>query len=304
MRKKIWITAILVTAVIFAHAQNDIQLSQQNFSRITYNPAATGNSEYLNVALFAREQWVGYDNAPSTHVLNAHKFFEKYKLGVGLQVINDKLGIENTFNIKMAYAYHVWLKEQMILSFGLSAGILYKSLDGSNLILQDENDPLSFNGNKMSKVKPDFDFGAELNTPKYGFGLSTTHIHTGLKGSDNFNVPRHFYAYGKYIYKATDEITIIPQLGANATQYLITPELNTVCNYKDLFWGGFSWRMKDAFVIMAGAKVYPMLKIGYAYDIGMGPVKSYSSGSHEIMLIGKFNALNQKYYKKTPRFFD
>ncbi|MFH0895509.1 MAG: type IX secretion system membrane protein PorP/SprF [Bacteroidota bacterium] len=303
MRKRFYITVTLAMFAGFVSAQNDIQLSQQNFSRITYNPAATGNSEYLNVALFAREQWLGYDNAPSTQVLNAHKYFDKYKLGVGLQVVNDKLGIENTFNIKMAYAYHVWLQDKMILSFGLSAGIIYKNLDGTNMILQEANDPLAFYG-KSSKLKPDFDFGVELNTPSYGFGASTTHLHTGLKGSDNFNMPRHYYLYGKYNYKPTEDITVIPQLGLNSTQYITIFEVNVVGNYKDLFWAGCSWRRKDAFVIMAGAKIHPMLKIGYAYDIGMGPVKSYSSGSHEIMLIGKFNALNSKYYKKTPRFFD
>jgi hypothetical protein len=64
---------------------------------------------------------------------------------------------------------------------------------------------------------------------------------------------------------------------------------------------GASYRSGDAIVGIFEYQVDRKLRIGYSYDYTLSELKSYSSGSHEIMLGYDFgyNVLKMK----TPRYF-
>ena len=49
------------------------------------------------------------------------------------------------------------------------------------------------------------------------------------------------------------------------------------------FWGGVTYRPKDAVVLMVGADV-GAVRLGYSYDIGVTPLAKASHGSHELMV--------------------
>jgi len=72
--------------------------------------------------------------------------------------------------------------------------------------------------------------------------------------------------------------------------------------YNNKFWGGVSYRVLGDISILLGV-YYKDFKIGYSYDMNAGPMKSYSSGSHEIMIIARFSK-NKNGNLKSPRFFD
>ena len=74
---------LLALLPIWVYGQTDIQLSQQLFSRVNYNPAATGASNYINAFLMAREQCVGFKDAPSSPVFNVHNYFNSIRSGMG-----------------------------------------------------------------------------------------------------------------------------------------------------------------------------------------------------------------------------
>lgn len=302
--KKILTTIILVFAVqIAVNAQNDIQFSNYMFSEISYNPAMAGNSNTLDAALIARQQWVGFDQAPQTQLLSASSYVEKLSGGVGLSFINDKLGYEKSQNLKLIYAYQLRLNEKSKLSMGLGFGIVNRGLDGSQLIYDDMTDENGVYTN-TNKMKPDFDFGIAYNSEKFTIGISTTHIDQSLSTATVLKVPRHYYMIAKYKIVASDKINIIPSVKVRSSEFITQFDVSALMYYGGKFWLGASYRNQDAIVGLLGVDITKNLRLGYSYDYSSGAVKSYSGGSHEIMLLGSFNVSKKVIPTKSPRFFN
>ncbi|MDR1055059.1 MAG: type IX secretion system membrane protein PorP/SprF [Prevotellaceae bacterium] len=304
---------LLALLPIWVYGQTDVQLSQQLFSRVNYNPAATGASNYVNVFLLARQQWIGFTDAPRTQVLNAHNYFESIKSGVGLSINNDKLGLINAINAKLSYAYHIHFNENSYLSLGLSGGILYKKFDWANAIPEQANDPtLDSYRDKQSEINPDFDFGIEFNTKNFQLGVSTTHLNNVAKSISDlklFQANRHIYIYTKYIFDAGRQWKLVPTLMGVNNENTFSFEVNGMAYYRERFWFGASYRLNEkaeseSVIGMVGLFITDFLRLGYSYDFNVGALKKYSSGSHEIMLSLRLSKGDNNYGRKSPRFFE
>ncbi|MDR0560642.1 MAG: type IX secretion system membrane protein PorP/SprF [Prevotellaceae bacterium] len=306
---------IIVAAFIplLLNGQNDIQLSQQFLSRVNYNPAATGASNYIQAFLIGRQQWLGMRQAPSTQVLNAHSYFNPINSGIGLSVVNDKLGYESSIMAKLGYAYYIHF-EKSYLSFGLGGGILYKSLDKSGLRSEVVSDPVVDSYiDKSGGLNPDFDFGIEFNTEQFQIGASVTHLNrafTQLKKLKYYETGRHIYFYTKYTFNLGLDWKLAPAFIAQMSEWPIMQlDVNTMVTYRERFWGGASFRFNDKFVAesivgIVGLYVTDFLGLGYSYDFNPGPLKKYSSGSHEISLRVRIGRGDSGGGGKSPRFFE
>jgi len=283
-------------------SQNDILFSHYMFNEITFNPAVAGSSPTLDISLLARQQWVGFDEAPSSQVFNANTFLRDIG-GVGMTIINDKLGFENSLNFKLYYAHHLQISRGTLLSFGAGVGFLNKAVDGTKLIYEDADD-LNAIYNKESRFRPDFSFGAEFNTSKLTIGLSSTHIEQSLSGATLFKVPRHYYGYAKYRIEASDKINIVPTFLVKSSQFITQLDLSAIFFYDNKFWLGAAYRLNEAYIGIVGFRITKELKFSYSYDYSAGPMKSYNDGSHEVMISYSLG-LNQKpMMSKSPRYFN
>jgi type IX secretion system PorP/SprF family membrane protein len=290
--------------------QNDIQLSQQFLSRVNYNPAATGGSNYMHVFLLGRQQFIGFKGAPSTQVLNAHNYFSQINSGAGLSVINDRIGHESSINAKLAYAYYVHF-EDSYLSFGLGGGVLYKHLNLSDAVSENPNDPIidSYH-DRSSKFSADFDFGVEYNTAQFQIGASVTHLNISPTKISNLQSGRHIYFYTKYTFNLDLDWKLAPSFVTHMSSWPIMQlDLNTLATYRDRFWFGASLRSSDAFVMeslvgIVGLYITDFLGLGYSYDLNLGPIGKYTSGSHEISLRFRIGRGEGYGGAKTPRFFE
>ena len=176
MNKRKIIIALLLIMGSVAYGQSDIFLSQQWFSRINMNPAATGISNNVDVFLLNRQQWVGFENAPRTNVLNAHSYFNNIQSGLGLSLMLDKLGVSHqTVNAMFSYAYHIDLSDEILLSLGLSGGVYNNKWDPDPNRLSEVDDKEVL-GQKSSRTSSDFHTGLELNGYGFTFGASVTHL--------------------------------------------------------------------------------------------------------------------------------
>ena len=282
-------------------AQNDFQISHFMYNEITFNPAATGNSDKFIAALIARKQWIGMDRSPSSQFFNAHAYVSQLKGGLGLTIINDKIGYENALNLKLSYAYHLKLSESSSLSAGFSGGFINKKLDGTQLIYEQSSDPNALTA-QSSLFLPDFAAGLEFNTKKFTTGVSSTHITQSFSGATIYKVPRHYFFYAKYKF-IIDDITITPAVLVKSALFKTQLELNTNVMYKRMFWIGAPYRYNESIVGLVGFAINK-IRIGYTYDFNSSQLRKQSNGSHEIMLqavINGFNKKNQDY--KSPRFF-
>jgi type IX secretion system PorP/SprF family membrane protein len=307
--KKVLISMIMFLPLLLS-GQNDIQLSQQFLSRVNYNPAATGGSNYMHVFLLGRQQFIGFKGAPSTQVLNAHNYFAQINSGGGLSITNDKIGPESSINAKLAYAYYVHF-EDSYLSFGLGGGVLYKNLDVSKLIGENPDDPRvnSYVG-RSNKVNADFDFGIEYNMAQFQVGASVTHLNVSPIKINNLESGRHMYFYAKYTFNLDIDWKLAPAFVTHMSAWPIMQlDLSALATYRDRFWFGVSLRSNDrgtmeSLVGIAGLYITDFLGLGYSYDLNLGPIGKYTSGSHEIALRFRIGRGEGYGGAKTPRFFE
>jgi type IX secretion system PorP/SprF family membrane protein len=295
------IIVFLVMIACSARAQNDFQISHFMFNEMMMNPAATGNTDKFIASLLARKQWIGMDRSPGTQFFNAHAYVDPVKGGVGLTIINDQVGYESILNMKLSYAYHLKISEKSSLSVGVSGGFMNKRLDGTKLIYEESYDPGAVRANTNLYI-PDFGAGIEYNCKNFTTGISSTHISQNMSDATLYKIPRHYFYYAKYKFEK-DDITITPALLVKSALFITHFDLNTNVMYKNVFWGGLTYRYKESIVGMVGFQVNKV-RIGYSYDFNSAPLRRQSSGSHEIMLQAVLNGFAKKEQAyKSPRFF-
>ena len=299
------ILSLLLSASVFTVFGQDFLLSEQWFSRLNRNPAATGNSEKIELFYLNRQQWVGFEDAPSTNILNAHAFFEGISSGLGFTFFHDKIGAlgTQTLNAKLAYSYQTLVANEKLLSFGVSAGILNKSLDQSKGRLPNGNSPSLEN---ESATNLDIDLGVEFSMPVFLAGVAVTHVLGDRKDATNIEVPRQFTGYVRGNINLTDKFSLAP--GAVYNNYSsVQPdffEINATTFYQRAYWLGVGTRFDQegqfTFLNAIIGLEWKFLRIGYGYDYSLGKLGNLAKSSHEIMLSGKIGWKQPK--QATQRF--
>jgi len=295
MKKRIIYIAILLFGISrIAYSQSDFKISEQVFSRINQNPAAIGNDEDIQLFTFTRLQWMRIENSPISTLLNGHYYNKKIKSGIGLVFSYDQYGIANqTVNAKAAYAYNVDLFKDAFLSFGLSAGVIYKHFDMEKHRWPNPNDPF-IPQQSMNNTSFDMDFGLEFSYRYLSAGASITHLTKIAQEVKTGFVPSHINAYVRGIIPIADQFTIFPavtyvNLGAlnKKIAYPIAQnnlfDINIVAMYQKKYWFGVGYQINTAVSFMAGFE-WNFLRIGYCYDLSVGKTFNLSVNTHEIML--------------------
>ncbi|MDR1951326.1 MAG: PorP/SprF family type IX secretion system membrane protein [Bacteroidales bacterium] len=305
-----------------AWGQQDVQLSQQQFSRININPASTGFSNYANAYLFARQQWMGFEGAPSTQMFNAQGFIEDIRSGMGLSILNDVVGHNKTFSMQFAYAHHMKMGEESFLSLGLSGGMVNRRFGGNIIFVDPEIDPeiIRLANNGEAKLRPDMNLGFVYSTPKLSFGFSTTHLTRYLYRPDEwFKLPLHAYAFAEYGIEINETMRVTPCIQATSVvwsnngdtifsipKFGLQFDAGFTFSIKDMLWIGATYRNGDAIIGMIGFQFGPNLRFGYSYDMRLGSafknVRTF--GSHEIMLNYRLRLSEEQDFEYSPRFFD
>lgn len=233
--------------------------------------------------------------------------------GVGGSVVNDRTGNFNRFSVNLSYAYHLGLSPRTNLAAGFAAGITTVGLNanGKAFFGPNPSDPAigGANASELRKIKPDLSVGLWLYSADYFIGISGQQVIPqklafvddatfAMKGK---LVP-HVFLTGGYRFLLNDDINALPSVmvkyinGAFKNDY--QAEFNLKLQYRDLFWLGGSVRQYDGYAAMAGLNVGNTFNIGYAYDFTTTSIRTYSRGTHELV-IGFL--LGNKYADTCPR---
>ena len=302
------ITAIVILAGVFKlSAQQELMVSQYMFNGLFLNPAYAGSHKYISSSLTYRKQWVNFDGAPTTYLFAVDGPLLKEKMGLGLIVSNDKIGITNQTDVYANYSYFVKMGEGK-LSFGLKAGFSQYSAKVSDLAIWDANDP-SFTGTVKTALVPKFGFGTYYHTAKWFAGFSIpTLAAANLKKEYSPTlanaevISKHYYFTAGYVFKAGQDFKIKPTIllkKEKAAPYEV--DLTVMAFYMDVIALGVAYRSNDAVTALLNYQINKRFRVGYAYDFTTTAIAKYSSGSHEIMLGYDFGKDIIKI--KTPRYF-
>ena len=98
MRKLFTLVALtfFVGGTIFA--QQDAMFTKYVFNSLNYNPAYAGAKDHMSIGLLHRTQWWGIEGAPSTQSFFAHTPLKNDRVGVGINIFNDKIGPTNNLS--------------------------------------------------------------------------------------------------------------------------------------------------------------------------------------------------------------
>ena len=304
--KKILALISFVMMGFAVNAQQDLLLSQQFFSRINKNPAGTGNVTDLDLFLLGRYQYLEIKDAPRSGVFNAQTFVDKLNSGFGMSVSYDRVGPgRNTTNAKLAYAYTLNVNDAMILSLGLGGGVQYSYFDPYAYTWEDPSEIGMYDipNEAIGELRPDFDFGFELTTPRFLLGASVTHITNNE--SSTFIAGRHFYSYVRYMFPVSGSFELAPALVYMHRSKVDVVELQMMAFYERFLWGGLTYspdihdKFKTNPVAATIGVEYRDFRIGYTFGWAFGSVSRLSGNAQELML--SYSIGNRK-VQSGPRF--
>ncbi|MFV8340735.1 type IX secretion system membrane protein PorP/SprF [Flavobacterium sp. LB3P21] len=302
MKTRVLLFALLFTGII-SYAQQDAQFSQYMYNTININPAYAGSRGVLSIFALHRTQWIGLDGAPVTNAVSVNTPINDSNLGLGVSIINDKIGPTHENTISADLSYTIPTSETFKLSFGIKATANLFDLDVTRLNPVDDDPSLHDYNNKFS---PNIGAGLYYHSDKGYVGLSVPNFIESNRYDDNevriFKEKINYYLIAGYVFDLNESVKFKPALLTKMV-YGAPLQVDVSGNFmfNNKFMVGIAYRWSAALSGMVGFQVSDSLYIGYGYDRETTNLKNYNSGSHEIFL--RYEIFNNIDKITTPRFF-
>ncbi len=303
---------MLLAVMLFAYqksiAQTEPMYSQYMFNMMGVNPAYAGSREATGFNLFQRKQWIGLQGAPQTTSFSFDQSILNKKAGWGIQLYDDKIGVEKADGINIMGSTRIQVSENGILSGGLSFGLMNYRIDLMNVTGRfTPNDPAFYSD--LNKWTPSLGLGIYYNTDNFYAGVSIPNILKSRltafdlirSGLQKVNQKHIFFTTG-IVLAINEDLKLKPSTMIKMVEGApIEADLNTNVWLRDIIGLGVSYRTGDAVIGMAEIQANENLRFGYAYDMTISPLKYYNTGTHEIMI--RYEIGNFKTKIKSTRYF-
>lgn len=277
--KKYVLIFILFFIAVFLKAQHNSDYMQYMFNGLLINPAYAGSREALDVTGLYHNQWMGVVGSPVTASFGVHTPLKNKKINLGMVVSNDKFGIFNHTAANLIYAYRFRFLGGN-LSLGIQGGVDYTTSSWSKINTTQSDDPNFSSVNNDQKIIPDAGFGTYYYSKRFYLGLSAPNAFNG-----SISQFRTMIAHTGFLINASDIIKIKP---AAIVKYMYNSpayvNVSSTFYWKDAVGLGVGYTLNTSAMAFIDLKVNEQLRFGYAYDYALNKFKTYSKGSHEIML--------------------
>ncbi len=289
---------------VVCSAQQDAQYSQYMYNTISVNPAYAGSRGVLSVFGLYRTQWIGLDGAPETSTFSINTPLNNSKLGLGVSLVNDKIGPTNENNLSADLSYSIPTSETFKLSFGIKASANIFNLDVSKLSYENQDDP-QFQ-NLKNRITPNVGAGVYWHSDRAYLGLSIPNFIETNRYDDNdtaiFKEKINYYFMAGYVFDINYDVKFKPALLTKMVQGApLQVDVSGNFMFYDKFTLGVAYRWSASLSAMAGFQISDGLYLGYGYDHETTNLRKYNSGSHEIFL--RFEFFNNYNKMTSPRFF-
>ncbi len=290
---KNYLSSILMVALglfslIDVQAQQDPQFTQYMYNTMSVNPAYAGSRGHTTITALGRTQWVGFDGAPDSQTLSYDTPLDN-GLGLGLSLVNDKLGPSEELYLDANVSYTIETGEEGNLAFGLKLGGRTLNIDwskGKDAYSAEGHgiDPM-FAKNIKNKFLPTVGAGVYYYQPKWYVGLAvpnflqSTHYDinsedmktliqnlskTGKDAVEYLAEERmHFFLIAGYVFDMTEDIKFKPAVllkGVAGSPLIADVSANFLFN--DRFRAGLAYRWDDSISALLGFQVSRSLYAG------------------------------------------
>ena len=255
----------------------------------SFNPAAVGKEAKLNFTGAYAIQLAGFEHNPNTMYAAADMPFYALRFyhGVGIQFINDAIGLFSHKRIGLQYAYQPELFGGR-LGLGLNLSMLNEKFDGSKLDIDDTKDPL-FTTTPVNGSGFDIGLGLYYRRADWYAGFSVMHLnspHIELGEKNELDISATYYLTGGYNIHLnhpflTVQTSVLGRTDGVAYRADVSGRLVYSHEKRNLY-GGLSYSSTNSVTVQIGG-VIRGVRLGYSYEIYTSSI-SFGNGSHELFI--------------------
>lgn len=295
MKIRLFFVALLLP--LCTMAQYKPQYTQYIFNGLVINPAYAGSKDVLHINAFYRTQWTGLEGAPTTQSFSVDGVNKSNRIGLGAQVINDRIGAQRRTSASLNGAVKLNVSESGVLSFGVAAGVAQYKVDNSKLTTTDPDDQ-AIDNIDANKINPDLKVGLYFHTDRFFLGASATDLIGGSKDM-TLDPERSYFLTAGYVFDLGEYLKFKPSfLMKENFNGPTNIDVNAFLLIQNRVWLGGTYRtaaniFKNDFkevdlsskgAVSAIGEVFlsPKFRLGYSYDFTLTQLNNYST--HELSL--------------------
>ena len=285
--KRYSIVWLLSLAALTVRAQYDVSFSHYWAMEPSFNPAAVGKEAKLNVVGAYAMQLAGFENNPKTMYAAADMPFYAMNSyhGVGIQFMNDAIGLftHKRFGLQYAYQPQLWGGK---LSLGVQATMLSETFDGSKIDIIDTGDR-ALPSSSVNGTAFDISAGLYYKHRNWYAGVSVLHLNAPkveLGEKNEIAVSSTYYLTGGYNIRLKNPfLTIQTSFLGRTDGVAYRADVSGRLMYKHerrVLYAGMSYSPTNSVTVQIGGDVHGV-RLGYSYEIYTSAI-SIGNGSHEL----------------------
>ena len=292
--KVLYLLLVLLMASPVVRAQQDPLYSQYLFNPLAINSAYTGLDPVLSASFNSRFQWNALEGSPETYTLAAHSSLFDNKIGAGILLLNDRLGVTQNTEIHLSYSYKIQFDYSKI-AFGLRTSLVNYRYDYNQLTLKSLDDP-DFLPVAENATKPNFGAGMIYTGKNLFVGLSVPRIlnsdfEDGVTSSTRYI--RHYYLMTSYLFNIDENLAVKPGvLVKGVSGAPVSLDVNVNFLLENLVWVGFYSRDLNSFGVMGQIELNRAYRLGYSFELLSRSRLPMNYTTHEVSLILDFAIFN------------
>ena len=255
----------------------------------SFNPAAVGKDAKLNFTGAYAIQLAGFEHNPNTMYAAADMPFYALRSyhGVGIQFVNDAIGLFSHKRIGLQYAYQPELFGGR-LGLGINLSMLNEKFDGSKLDIDDTKDPL-FTTSPVNGSGFDVGLGLYYRRADWYAGFSIMHLnspHVELGDKNELDISATYYLTGGYNIQLNHpflsvQTSVLGRTDGVAYRADVSGRL-VYSHEKRYLYGGLSYSPTNSVTVQLGG-IIRGVRLGYSYEIYTSSI-SFGNGSHELFI--------------------
>ena len=305
----------LLLSPCFLMAQVNTNFSQFFINPYLYNPSYAGADAQSAIFLSYRNQWTGFEGAPSIANLSFHSPAGK-SVGLGLNFTNEQKSILHTNSAQLSLSYALSLSDDIFFRFGISGGGSFSAVDLNEI--EDPSDP-AFASIMENNIYLIGNAGVSLQVKTFNLGVAVPNLFTEeYVTTENFSVGeiepleqllisasnRFYFGGGKHIF----EPSVLYRYSDIFPHQI---EAAGVVHLNHVVWFGGSYKQDFGISAFAGLKVNQKMGVGYSYSLANSGINEIARPTHEIhlsLLLGDKNKdrvaysfINSERERRAPR---
>jgi type IX secretion system PorP/SprF family membrane protein len=256
----------------------------------SFNPAAVGKESKLNVAGAYSLQLAGFEHNPKTMYVAADMPF--YAIGsyhgVGVQLLNDEIGLFSHKRLSVQYAYQKRLLGGK-LSVGVQAGMLGETFDGSKVELGNDPDDPAFASSSVNGTGLDLSAGVYYLARNWYVGLSALHLNSPvveIGETNELSIDPTYYFTAGYNIRLNNpffkiQTSVLGRTDGVAWRADVTGRLKYEHD-KKVMYAGLTYSPTNSVTVVIGGNFHG-IHLGYSYEVYTSAI-NVGNGSHELFV--------------------